>query len=124
MVYVTYLFHGDMGWPLLVIRVDKFIGFFRIGTSIMNDFKSMEDDKRFSLNNIPVIHSFARAKHIVLATQITPQLVIAAYLHSIGETSYALALLALLLPQVYFLQTLLMEDSLENDFKYATYFSR
>ena len=46
------------------------------------------------------------------------QLGVAAYMASIGETNYALALLALLVPQVYFQLTLLFPDPIANDVKF------
>jgi len=90
-----------------------------VGTAIMNDFKSVEGDKKFGLNSIPLMYGFDRAIFIVMATQTLPQIGIAWYLNSIGETSYSLALLSLLLPQLYFQKTLLLEDPLENDLKYV-----
>jgi len=43
---------------------------------------------------------------------------VAAYLQSIGESTYAAILLGLLLPQVYFQATLLLPDPVANDVKY------
>jgi chlorophyll synthase len=47
------------------------------------------------------------------------QLGIAFYLYSIGETVTAVTLLGLLLPQVYFQNTLLLKDPFQNDVKYT-----
>ena len=46
------------------------------------------------------------------------QLGVAAYMAAIGEAGYAMALLALLLPQVYFQATLLLPDPVANDVKF------
>ena len=46
------------------------------------------------------------------------QLGVAAYIAAIGEANYAIALMALLLPQVYFQATLLLPDPVGNDVKF------
>lgn len=46
------------------------------------------------------------------------QLGVAAYLYSLGETTYAAILLGLVLPQIYFQATLLLPDPVENDVKF------
>jgi hypothetical protein len=43
---------------------------------------------------------------------------IAAYLFSIGETTYGLILMGLILPQMHFQATLLLPDPIQNDVKY------
>jgi chlorophyll synthase len=57
-------------------------------------------------------------KWIAAAAQTLPQLAILLYLYSIGEGNYATALVALVLPQLYFIKTLLIADSIENDVKF------
>jgi len=46
------------------------------------------------------------------------QLAVAAYLFSIGETTYGLILLGLIAPQVFFQFKLFLPDPIANDVKY------
>ena len=84
----------------------------------MNDFKSIEGDRAMGLNSLPVACGVDGAKWICAGSVSVTQLGVAAYLASIGETTYGLILLGLLLPQVYFQATLLLPDPINNDVKY------
>lgn len=90
-----------------------------IGSAIMNDFKSVEGDTKFGLKSIPVMYGFDKARDIVILTQNLPQLAVATYLFSIGESIYAIIVLSLIVPQIYFQMSLLMEDPLQNDVQYV-----
>lgn len=85
----------------------------------MNDFKSVEGDTKFGLKSIPVMYGFDKARDIVILTQNLPQLAVATYLFSIGESIYAIIVLSLIVPQIYFQMSLLMEDPLQNDVQYV-----
>lgn len=70
------------------------------------------------LQSLPVAFGVDAAKYICAGSLTITQLGIAAYLYSIGEATYAAALTALILPQVYFQATLLIPDPIENDVQY------
>lgn len=89
-----------------------------IGPAIANDFKSFQGDKKFSIESIPVMYGIDTAKWICAAAQTLPQLAVGAYLYYMGEPMYAAGLLALLLPQFYFIKTLLIPDPMANDVKF------
>jgi len=89
-----------------------------LGIAIVNDFKSIEGDRAMGLNSLPVAFGVDGAKWICAASVTLTQLGVAGYLYSIDEPTYALVLLALLLPQVYFQATLLLPDPINNDVKY------
>jgi chlorophyll/bacteriochlorophyll a synthase len=89
-----------------------------LGIAIVNDFKSIEGDREMGLNSLPVAFGVDGAKYICAGAVTLTQLGVAAYLYGIGEPYYALALLALILPQVYFQATLLLPDPVANDVKY------
>lgn len=89
-----------------------------LGIAIVNDFKSVEGDRQLGLNSLPVAFGIDGAKWICAGSVTLTQLGVAAYLQSIGETTYAAILLGLLLPQVYFQATLLLPDPVANDVKY------
>ena len=85
---------------------------------IVNDFKSIEGDRELGLQSLPVAFGVDGAKYICAGSVTLTQLGVAAYLQSIGETTYAAILLGLLLPQIYFQATLLLPDPVANDVKY------
>jgi len=89
-----------------------------LGIAIVNDFKSIEGDREMGLNSLPVAFGIDGAKYICAGSVTLTQLGVAAYLFSIGETTYAAILLALILPQTYFQATLLLPDPVANDVKY------
>jgi chlorophyll/bacteriochlorophyll a synthase len=89
-----------------------------LGIAIVNDFKSIEGDRAMGLQSLPVAFGIDTAKWICAGSVTITQLFVALYLYSIGETTYAGILLALILPQVYFQATLLLPDPVANDVKY------
>jgi chlorophyll/bacteriochlorophyll a synthase len=89
-----------------------------LGIAIVNDFKSIEGDRAMGLQSLPVAFGIDTAKWICAGSVTVTQLFVALYLFSIGETTYASILLALILPQVYFQATLLLPDPVANDVKY------
>merc|ERR1712127_677079 len=78
-----------------------------LGIAIVNDFESIEGDRAMGLESLPVAFGVDGAKWICAGSLTATQLGIAGYLYSIGESTYAAILLALILPQVYFQATLL-----------------
>jgi len=89
-----------------------------LGIAIVNDFKSVEGDRQMGLNSLPVAFGIDGAKWICAGSVTLTQLGVAAYLYSIGETTYAAIILGLIIPQVYFQATLLLPDPVANDVKY------
>ena len=89
-----------------------------LGIAIVNDFKSVEGDRQMGLNSLPVAFGIDGAKYLCAGAITFTQLGVAAYLQSIGETTYAAILLGLILPQVFFQVTLLLPDPVANDVKF------
>ncbi|KAL7473557.1 hypothetical protein ACHAXS_014000 [Conticribra weissflogii] len=89
-----------------------------LGIAIVNDFKSIEGDRELGLQSLPVAFGIDGAKWICAGSVTLTQLGVAAYLYSIGESTYAAILGGLLLPQIYFQATLLLPDPVANDVKY------
>lgn len=88
-----------------------------IGISIVNDFKSIEGDRKLGLDSIPVMYGVDTSKYLVCGLIDTVQLCVAAYLVSINETNYALGLLALMVPQLL-AQKVFLEDPIGGDVKF------
>ena len=70
------------------------------------------------LQSLPVAFGIDTAKWLTVATIDLTQLCVAAYLYSIGETSYAAVLLGLIAPQVFFQWKYFLPDPVANDVKY------
>ena len=98
-----------------------FFGLAPIGAAIVNDFKSIEGDKTFGLQSIPILMGTDAAKYLAAAVPDLVQLIVAAYVYSIGEVLTAAAIVALIFPQLYFQFALLFPDPLENDVKYMAF---
>jgi len=88
-----------------------------LGIAIVNDFKSIEGDRALGMNSLPVAFGIDTAKWICVASIDVTQLGVAAYLWAIGETTYALVLFGLVLPQM-FSQITFLQDPVANDVKY------
>jgi len=91
-----------------------------MSAGIVNDFKSMEGDKKFGLESIPILVGIEKAKWLAALIPDLVQSAVAAYFYSIGEGNAAAAIAALILPQVYFQSTLLFPDPVANDIKFVT----
>ncbi|CAM9151685.1 unnamed protein product, partial [Discosporangium mesarthrocarpum] len=89
-----------------------------LGIAIVNDFKSVEGDREMGLMSLPVAFGVDAAKWICVASIDVTQLGIAAWLYSIGETTYAAILTAFVLPQVFAQVKYFIPDPVENDVKY------
>jgi chlorophyll synthase len=90
-----------------------------IGAGICNDFKSMEGDKKFGLQSIPLMVGIDTAKILAALIPDMVQLGVAGFWYQVGEPLTAAIVAACLLPQIYFQSTLLWKDPLGNDQKYV-----
>jgi len=88
-----------------------------LGIAIVNDFKSIEGDTALGMQSLPVAFGIDKAKWICVASIDLTQLAVAAYLALIGETTFALVLFGLVLPQM-FSQITFLQDPVANDVKY------
>ncbi|GJP45227.1 hypothetical protein CLOM_g10813 [Closterium sp. NIES-68] len=89
-----------------------------LGIAIVNDFKSIEGDRKMGLQSLPVAFGVDTAKWICVASIDVTQLSVAGYLLATGKTTYGLVLLALIAPQIFFQFTLFLPDPMKNDVKY------
>eukprot|EP00475_Leptophrys_vorax_P011722 TRINITY_DN18259_c0_g1_i1.p1 TRINITY_DN18259_c0_g1~~TRINITY_DN18259_c0_g1_i1.p1 ORF type:complete len:392 (-),score=16.51 TRINITY_DN18259_c0_g1_i1:110-1285(-) len=89
-----------------------------LGIAIVNDFKSIEGDRKMGLMSLPVAFGVDTAKWICVGSIDLTQLAVAAYLLGTGSTTYGLVLLGLIAPQMFFQYTLFLPDPLKNDVKY------
>ncbi|KAH9736638.1 chlorophyll synthase [Citrus sinensis] len=73
-----------------------------LGIAIVNDFKSVEGDRAMGLQSLPVAFGPETAKWICVGAIDITQISVAGYLLGAGKPYYALALLALIVPQIVF----------------------
>lgn len=89
-----------------------------LGIAIVNDFKSIEGDRKMGLQSLPVAFGTETAKWICVGAIDITQLSVAGYLLASGKSYYALALLGLIAPQVFFQFKYFLKDPVKNDVKY------
>eukprot|EP01040_Poterioochromonas_malhamensis_P002093 gene2093-2232_t len=108
---------GDISWQVTLLTV--FYSIAGLGIAIVNDFKSIEGDRKLGLNSLPVAFGVDVAKWITVGTIDITQILVATYLYfGLGETNYALGLLGLIAPQVFFQFKYFLKDPVANDVKY------
>ncbi|PON51114.1 Chlorophyll synthase [Parasponia andersonii] len=89
-----------------------------LGIAIVNDFKSVEGDRALGLQSLPVAFGTETAKWICVGAIDITQISVAGYLLGAGKPYYALALLALIAPQVFFQFKYFLKDPVKYDVKY------
>ncbi|XP_058208596.1 chlorophyll synthase, chloroplastic-like isoform X3 [Rhododendron vialii] len=89
-----------------------------LGIGIVNDFKSVEGDRALGLQSIPVAFGAETAKWICVGAIDITQISVASYLLGASKPYYALALLGLILPQVFFQFKYFLKDPVKYDVKY------
>ncbi|KVI11450.1 UbiA prenyltransferase family [Cynara cardunculus var. scolymus] len=90
----------------------------KLGIAIVNDFKSVEGDRKMGLQSLPVAFGEETAKWICVGAIDITQLSVAGYLLGAGKPYYALALLGLIVPQVFFQFKYFLKDPVKYDVKY------
>ena len=89
-----------------------------LGIAVVNDFKSVEGDRKLGLKSLPVVFGVSTAAWIcVLAIDIF-QIGIAGYLVSIHQNLSATILMLLVIPQITFQDMYFLRDPIKNDVKY------
>ncbi|KAI3474752.1 hypothetical protein Pfo_029937 [Paulownia fortunei] len=89
-----------------------------LGIAIVNDFKSVEGDRKMGLQSLPVAFGSEAAKWICVGAIDITQISVAGYLLGAGKPYYALALLGLIVPQVFFQFKYFLKDPVKYDVKY------
>ncbi|KAL0309986.1 UNVERIFIED_CONTAM: Chlorophyll synthase, chloroplastic [Sesamum radiatum] len=89
-----------------------------LGIAIVNDFKSVEGDRKMGLQSLPVAFGSETAKWICVGAIDITQISVAGYLLGSGKPFYALALLGLIVPQVFFQFKYFLKDPVKYDVKY------
>ncbi|ARV60961.1 chlorophyll synthase ChlG [Nostocales cyanobacterium HT-58-2] len=107
---------GELNWKIVVLTLIYSLA--GLGIAIVNDFKSVEGDRKFGLKSLPVMFGVTTAAWICVVMIDVFQVAIAAYLIYIHENLYAAILLLLVIPQITFQDMYFLRDPLNNDVKY------
>lgn len=107
---------GDLN--LAIVLLTLFYSLAGLGIAVVNDFKSVEGDRQFGLQSLPVMFGVRAAAWICVLMIDVFQAGIAAYLISIHENLYATILILLIVPQITFQDMYFLRDPLANDVKY------
>jgi chlorophyll/bacteriochlorophyll a synthase len=107
---------GELNWKIVVLTVVYSLA--GLGIAIVNDFKSIEGDRKFGLKSLPVMFGVTTAAWICVVMIDVFQVAIAAYLVYIHENLYAAILILLVIPQMTFQDMYFLRDPLANDVKY------
>ncbi|CAA2966951.1 chlorophyll synthase, chloroplastic [Olea europaea subsp. europaea] len=98
-----------------------------LGIGIVNDFKSVEGDRQLGLQSIPVAFGSETAKWICVGTIDITQIFVAeqrlkyssaGFLLGAGKPYHSLALLGMVVPQVFFQFKYFLRDPVKYDVKY------
>ncbi|KAK1285500.1 hypothetical protein QJS10_CPB20g00283 [Acorus calamus] len=89
-----------------------------LGIAIVNDFKSIEGDRALGLKSLPVAYGVETAKWICVGAIDMTQISVAGYLLGAGKSLYGLALLGLIVPQVFFQFQFFLKDPVKYDVRY------
>lgn len=107
---------GTLDWKVMVLTL--FYSLAGLGIAIVNDFKSVEGDRETGMQSLPVMFGVDAAKWICVGMIDIFQLLVAAALYVEGEATYAAAIVALVLPQMFLQQKYFLKDPVANDVKY------
>lgn len=87
------------------------------GTMTINDFKSVEGDRQIGIRTLPVAFGETNAAIIAAVLIDTGQLMAAAYMFMLGQETFALIVMALIIPQ-FLLQFSLVRSPQTMDVRY------
>lgn len=103
---------------LTIVVLTLFYSFAGLGIAVVNDFKSIEGDRKLGLKSLPVMFGINTAAWICVIMIDVFQVGVAGYLIYVHQNFYAAMLLLLVIPQITFQNTHFLRDPLENDVKY------
>lgn len=107
---------GDLNWRIVILTLIYSLA--GLGIAVVNDFKSVEGDKKLGLKSLPVMFGVTTAAWICVFMIDFFQIAIGGYLIYIGENLYATILLLLVIPQITFQDMYFLKNPLKNDVKY------
>lgn len=107
---------GDLNPTIIVLTL--FYSFSGLGIAIINDFKSVEGDRKLGLKSLPVVFGVTTAAWICVLMIDVFQIAMAGYLVYAHQNLYATLLMLLIIPQITFQDMYFLRDPIQNDVKY------
>lgn len=107
---------GKLDWKVMLLTL--FYSFAGLGIAIVNDFKSVEGDRKLGMQSLPVMFGVDKAKWLCVGMIDICQLLVAGVIYAENERVYAAGIIGLLLPQIFFQLKYFLKDPVENDVKY------
>ncbi len=107
---------GQLNWKIVILTLIYSLA--GLGIAVVNDFKSVEGDRKLGLKSLPVMFGVTTAAWICVFMIDFFQIAMGGYLIYIGEKLYATILLLLVIPQITFQDMYFLRDPLKNDVKY------
>jgi chlorophyll synthase len=107
---------GELNWKIVVFTMIYSLA--GLGIAIVNDFKSVEGDRKFGLKSLPVMFGVTTAAWICVLMIDIFQAGVGLYLIYLHQNLYGAILLLLVIPQITFQDMYFLRDPLKNDVKY------
>ncbi len=107
---------GQLTWTTALLTLAYSLA--GLGIAIINDFKSVEGDKKLGLQSLPVVFGIKNASLISAAMIDIFQLAMVIVLIGIGQHFASVVLILLIIPQITFQDIWLLRDPLAYDVKY------
>ncbi len=107
---------GHLTWTTALLTLAYSLA--GLGIAIINDFKSVEGDKKLGLQSLPVVFGIKNASWISAGMIDIFQLAMVVVLISIGQHFASVILILLIIPQITFQDIWLLRDPLTFDVKY------
>ena len=107
---------GHLTWTTAILTLAYSLA--GLGIAVINDFKSVEGDKKLGLNSLPVAFGIKKASWISAGMIDIFQLMMVGILILIGQHFASVILILLIIPQITFQDIWLLRDPLAFDVKY------
>ena len=107
---------GQLTWTTAILTLAYSLA--GLGIAVINDFKSVEGDKKLGLDSLPVSFGIKNASWISAGMIDIFQLMMVIVLISIGQHLASVILILLIIPQMTFQDIWLLRDPLAFDVKY------
>ncbi len=107
---------GHLTWTTALLTLAYSLA--GLGIAVINDFKSVEGDRKLGLQSLPVVFGIRNASWISAGMINIFQLTMVAVLIAIGQHLASVVLVLLIIPQMTFQDIWLLRDPLAFDVKY------
>jgi len=107
---------GHLTWTTALLTLAYSLS--GLGIAVINDFKSVEGDRKLGLESLPVVFGIKNASRISAGMIDIFQLAMVVVLITIGQHFASIILVLLIIPQITFQDIWLLRDPLSFDVKY------